>query len=334
MPNQLHYNSGMHTKISKPEIVFLDNNAIPNNFNIQRPELEHHWHDYDLTKPDQVVERCKTAHTIITSKVKLGRPEIAACAKLKHIAVAATGYNNIDLQACDDLGIAVSNIPSYTNQSVAEHVIACIFSLRRKLPRYRKIAYDGTWQKSSTFCIFDQPIDSINGLSLGIIGYGSLGKATAKIASKLGMQVSVYSPNSSSSSYANVSLQQLLLNCEVISIHCTLNEHTKNLISKEQLKKMKTSAILINTARGGIVDEEALAQALKEKWIAGAAIDVLEQEPPAKLTPLISLADQDNLILTPHIAWANNDSINRLCEILFDNVDAFLKGKPQNIVNP
>lgn len=314
------------------KIVFLDSGTLPSHHPISRPSSTHQWHEYQQTRPEDVVDRCKNAHILVTNKVPITLSILERCPKLKHVAVAATGYNIVDVDACRQFGVSVSNIPSYAQTTVPEHVLMCALALRRQVQQYQQKVVDGAWQQSPHFCVFDRPIHQIKGCTVGILGYGCLGSATADLMRKLGAKVIVHSRRQVEG-VNNVSLDDLLATSDVLSVHCSLTDSSKSLIGKNELARMSSDAILINTARGGIVDETALAHAIQSKLIAGAAIDVLANEPPSDESPLLELANQTNVIITPHIAWASESALARLVSILGSNIEAFVNGNPQNLVS-
>jgi glycerate dehydrogenase len=248
------------------------------------------------------------------------------------IAVAATGTDNVDLAACRERGIVVSNIRNYSVVAVPEHVFTMILALRRNLRAYCADVDAGLWQKSSTFCLFDHPIGDLAGSRLGIVGYGALGHKVAQLGRAFGMQVCVASRSPvADADVTMLPLDELLRSCDVVSLHLPLNEQTRNMIGARELGLMKRTALLINTARGGLVDEAALAQALKDGMIGGAGFDVLSKEPPVADNPLLGV-HQPNFILTPHVAWASAGAMQTLADMLVDNVEAFVAGEPLNVV--
>lgn len=315
-------------------VVMLDRNALADDVPIRPLQHPHTWQDYPATRPEQVVERLHDADIAVLSKVAIKRETLAACPRLKHIAVSATGYNIIDLEACREHQVSVSNIPSYAADTVAEHVIACIFSLRRELIQYRQKVIEGAWQTSPGFCLFDKPVNEIRGATLGIVGLGEIGTATARLANAVGMRVVYSARRPLSLDFATqVDFDQLIAHSDVISLHCSLNHSTRNLINQTELQRMPEHAILINTARGGIVDETALVAAIEQQQIAGTAVDVLAQEPPADDSPLLSIAERSNVIITPHISWTNVQAMQVLADTLINNIEAFISGTPQNLVS-
>jgi glycerate dehydrogenase len=278
----------------------------------------------------------RDATIALTNKVRLGAAELAQLPRLKMIALAATGHDIIDLAACRERGIAVSNIRHYAVHSVPEHVFALILALRRRLLEYRAEVERGRWQQAEQFCFFDHPIRDLHGSTMGIVGAGSLGQATTTLATAFGMRV-MFAEHASSRATAAlagaqwVPLDRLLREADVISLHCPLTPATRNLIAADQLRAMKRTAILINTARGGLVDEAALVFALQQGLIAGAGFDVLSTEPPIAGNPLLELR-LPNFILTPHVAWASDEAMQRLADQLIDNVECFIRGEPQHLL--
>ncbi len=292
------------------------------------------WEFHHCSTPDQVAARISTAQIVVTNKVTLDRALIQAAPGLKLICVAATGTNNIDLAATRDAGIVVSNARDYATASVVEHVFMLLLTLTRHLDEYRDRTRRGDWSGSPHFCLFGSSINELAGKTLGVVGYGVLGQAVARMADAFSMRVSVAQRLHGEPLPDRVPLQELLETSDIISLHCPLTEQTRGLIGAHELKSMKPDAILINTARGGIVTETDLLQALKEESIAGAAIDVLEQEPPPASHPLVQYAaTSSRLILTPHIAWASRPARQRLVNEILANIQAFVAGTPRNRVS-
>ena len=260
---------------------------------------------------------------------------IAALPDLKMIAISATGTNNVDLNACRGRGIVVSNIRGYAEHTVPEHVMALLLALSRNLVAWRETLQAGGWQRAEQFCLFDHPIRDLHGATLGLIGSGTLGNGVARLAEAFGMRVlradrkgaAVVRPGYTA--FADV-----LATADAISLHCPLTAETQNLIGEAELKAMKPSALLINTARGGIVDEAVLMRALKEGWIGGAGFDVLTTEPPPADHPMLdpALLALPNFLLTPHVAWSSRPAMQTLADQLIDNIEAFVAGAPKNRV--
>lgn len=311
-------------------IVFLDRDSLV--ATLRAPAFEHGWQDYPSTAPAQVHERLQHATIAITNKVPLRAADLDLLPQLKMIAVAATGTDIVDLAACRERGIVVANIRDYAGATVPEHTFALILALRRSLIAYREDVEAGLWQNASQFCLFGHPIADLAGSRLGLIGYGKLGHAVATLGQAFGMEVCVHSRSMvEEPGITNLSLDQLLETSDVISLHLPLSEKTRHMIDAPQLARMKPNALLINTARGGLVNEAALADALSAGSIGGAGFDVLVTEPPAFDNVLLNLR-LPNFILTPHVAWASSEAMQALGEQLIDNLDAFAAGQPKNRV--
>jgi glycerate dehydrogenase len=310
-------------------VVFLDRASII--ANIRRP-LDAEYVEYDRTGPDRVVDRLAGATAAITNKVPLREAALRQLPDLKMIAVAATGYDVVDVGYCRAHGVAVANIRNYAVHTVPEHAFTLILALRRNLIAYRADVERGVWQQSEQFCFFDHPILDLHGSQLGIVGEGALGRAMAAIGMAFGMRpVFADHPLRVGDDLVYQLLPQLIAESDVLTLHCPLLPATRNMIGEAELRSMKPSAILINTARGGLVDEQALVTALDEGWIAGAGFDVLTLEPPREGNPLLELR-RPNFILTPHIAWASAGAMQFLADQLIDNIDAWSRGMPQNLV--
>ena len=312
------------------KLVFLDRQSL--RAELRRPAFEHQWTEHVQTRPDQVVERLQHATVAISNKVPIRRDTLEQLPDLKMIAMAATGYDVIDIEACRERGVAVANIRNYAVHTVPEHAFALIFALRRNLIAYRDDVLNGRWQKAEQFCFFDHPIQDLHGSTLGIFGEGVLGQATAKIARALGMKVLFADhapPKAAGVDF--VPAEQVFAESDIISLHCPLTPESRHFIGMAQLQQMKRSALLINTSRGGLVDEQALKTALETGVIAGAGFDVLTQEPPKNGNPLLEIRTP-NFILTPHVAWASTQAMQFLANQLIDNIEAFVAGKPQHLV--
>jgi glycerate dehydrogenase len=311
-------------------VVFLDRASIV--ANVRRPRGATDYVEYPGSHGREVLERLEGATVAITNKVPLREPVLRELPDLKLIAVAATGYDVVDVGYCREHGVAVANIRNYAVHTVPEHAFALILALRRNLIAYRADVERGVWNRSEQFCFFDHPIRDLHGAQLGIIGEGVLGRAVAAIGVAFGMHpVFRDHPDRVGEDLEYHPLPRLLAESDVLTLHCPLLPSTRNLIGEAELRAMKRTAILINTARGGLVDERALARALQEGWIAGAGIDVLTTEPPREGNPLLDL-HLPNLIVTPHIAWASLGAMQFLADQLIDNIDAWSRGTPQNLV--
>lgn len=309
------------------QIVFLDSTAIPSHIPIPRPSFEHKWIEYPNTKAEELLERAKDADIIITSKVVFDRQILQQLPRLKLIAITATGTNNIDLEAAKELGICVKNVTGYSSVTVPEHVLGLIFSLKHSLMSWYKDQLSAKWAESSQFCYFDYPITDVKGSTLGIVGKGCLGTEIGRLAQALGMKV-IYAERQGASRIRDgyLPFEQVLAQADILTLHCALTAETKGLINAETLKLMKPTAYLINTGRGPLVDEKALLEALQNRQIAGAALDVLAIEPPSAANPLIQAATSlPNLIITPHIAWASDSAVTTLVNKVKDNIEQFVK---------
>ncbi|MBA2723238.1 MAG: D-2-hydroxyacid dehydrogenase [Methylibium sp.] len=311
-------------------VVFLDRDSLK--AKVRKLNFDSAFTEHAKTSVDEVVAKLKGATVAITNKVPLREEALAQLPDLKMIAVAATGYDVVDVAACKKRGIAVANIRNYAVHTVPEHAFALILALRRNIIAYRQDVENGVWQKSDQFCFFTHDIGDLFGATLGIIGEGALGQGTAKIARGFGMKVlfADHAPPKMEG-VEFTPMEQVLAESDVISLHCPLTPDTKNIIGIEQFRKMKRNALLINTARGGLVDEAALIQALEESLIAGAGFDVLTTEPPKNGHPLLDVR-RPNFILTPHVAWASDGAMQFLADQLIDNIELWVAGKPQHLV--
>ena len=311
-------------------IVFLERDTFRVGF--RPPRFEHEWVEYGVTGPVAVVERLRDATIAIVNKLPLRESDLSRLPQLKLIAVAATGVDNIDLDYCCTHGVAVCNTRGYAIHSLPEHVLTLILALRRNLLSYRHDVRRGEWEKAKQFCLLDHSIHDLHDSTLGIVGYGSLGKALEKLATAVGMRVLIAERKDAKSvREGRTPFDEVLTQGDVISLHCPLTDETRNLIGEAEFKKMKRNALLINTARGGLVSEAALIEALRDGLIAGAGFDVLSVEPPRKGNALLDL-DLPNFIVTPHIAWASREAMQTLGRQLIDNLEAFISGEPQNLV--
>jgi glycerate dehydrogenase len=310
------------------KIVFLDSASII--ADIRRPAFAHQWEAYPATAAGQTVERLKDATIAITNKVQLRRETLEQLPKLKMVAVAATGVNNVDIDCCRERGILVSNIRNYSVHTVPEHVFMLVLALRRNLLAFRADVRNGAWQRSEQFCLFTQPVRDLHGSTLGVIGHGAIGKAVAQIAVAFGMTVLIAEHKGVSDIRPGyTAFDTVLRDSDVITLHLPLNEQTRHLISTAEITRMKHDSLLINTARGGLVDEAALLDALRSGRIGGAGFDVLEKEPPTDGHPLLDL-DMPNFIQTPHIAWSGREAMQTLADQLIANIEAYTAGTPQN----
>jgi len=289
------------------------------------------WQFYPSIQSSDVKQAIAGAAIVVSNKVVLDADTIKNSPSLKLICVSATGTNNVDLSAAKMHDVLVCNVRDYATPSVTQHVFTLILALMTNLKRYEQAVEKGDWTNSQQFCLLDYPISELSGKTLGIVGYGVLGKSVAKIAQAFGMQVCLQTRTKGDSDFPYVSLTQLLQSSDIVSLHCPLTEQTRNMIGADEFALMKPHSILINAARGGIVHEQALADALLEGKIGGAGIDVLSVEPPGADNPLLN-PSIPNLIVTPHIAWASRESRQRCLEEVAKNIRAYQAGKPRNLV--
>lgn len=309
------------------KIVFLDSTAIPKHISIPRPSFEHTWTEYEHTSSAETIERAKDADIVITSKVIFDRETLKQLPKLKLIAITATGTNNVDLVAAEEMGIAVRNVTGYSSTTVPEHVIGLIFSLKHSLAGWLRDQREAKWAESKQFCYFDYPITDVRGSTLGVFGKGCLGTEVGRLANAVGMKV-LYAEHKDATVCREgyTPFDEVLRQSDIVTLHCPLTETTKNLINAETLSKMKKGAFLINTGRGPLIDELALVDALKTGHLGGAALDVMVKEPPEKDNPLILAAKtMPNLIITPHIAWASDSAVTTLVGKVMQNIEEFVQ---------
>ena len=314
-------------------IVCLERESVV--ADVRRPDFPHEWTEYPKTVPGEVLARLAGASIAIVNKLQIDAGMIAGLPQLQMIAVSATGTNNVDLAACRARGIVVSNIRGYAVHTVPEHVFALLLALSRNVIAYRDAVAAVRWQQSGQFCFFDFPIRDLHGATLGIIGSGSLGSGVVRLAEAFGMRVlRAERKGAVTVRDGYSSFETVLREADAISLHCPLTAETKNLIGEAELRAMRRSALLINTARGGLVDEAVLRRALLEGWIAGAGFDVLSVEPPGAGNPLLAaeLLALPNFLLTPHVAWASRPAMQTLADQLVGNIEAFVRGEPQNRV--
>ena len=296
---------------------------------------------YDKTAADEVNKRIQDAEIIIINKTKLDAAALYQAKKVKLICLVATGTDNVDLVAAKEQGVTVCNIKNYCTDSVAQHVVLSILALSHHFNEYQLSLKQGLWQKSEQFCLLEYPITELSAKTLGIVGLGVLGTAVANLAVSFGMRILVaesFRPENSMTNdaqqkpeFKRVPFQDLVSQSDVISLHCPLTPETKDLFDLKTFKSMKKNALLINTARGGLINDEALLHALEHGSIAGAALDVLDREPPAADHPLLN-SGLPNLIVTPHVAWAAKEARQRALDEIAKNIACYLKGEPRNVV--
>ncbi len=289
---------------------------------------------YDRTPADQIYERAKEAEALLTNKTPLSAEMLSRLPRLRYVGVLATGYNVVDVKAAREMGVAVTNVPAYSTPSVVQMTFSLLFALCTRVQEHSQAVREGKWCRCKDFCFWDYPLVEVSCKTLGIIGFGSIGRQVAEVALALGMQVVAYSRTVKTDffhpRFSWVSLDELFAVSDVVSLHCPLFPETKEIINKANLSKMKPTAFLLNTARGGLVAEQDLADALHNGIIAGAGLDVLTEEPANPNNPLLTA---QNCVITPHIAWATAEARARLMEIAVSNLASFIEGKPVNVVN-
>lgn len=316
--------------------VFLDFDTVSHEGDLDITELEvvlSPFQAYPVSTPEQIPERIADARVLLTNKVRVTQAIMDAAPELRLVCLAATGYDNVDTAAARERGIAVCNITAYCTSAVAQHVFSLILSLNQHLDAYRRRMREGDWARSPHFTMLDYPIHELAGRRLGIIGYGELGSGVVRLAEAFGMEVLIAERPGHEGPLreGRLALDEVLKQSDILSLHCPLTKHTRGLIDADALQKMPRHAFLINTARGAVVDEQALAEALREGEIAGAGVDVLSQEPPVDGNPLLD-NDIPNLILTPHIAWGAVEARQRALDEMAMNIRAFSRGEERNRV--
>jgi len=315
-------------------IVVLDGYALnPGDLSWAALETLGNCTVHDRTLPEQTVQRAQNAEIVLTNKTVLSRQIIEQLPVMQYIGVLATGYNVVDVEAAHDRGISVTNIPIYGTDSVAQMVFAHLLNLTQHVAEHAQTVRDGRWTASVDFCYWDFPLIELADLTMGIVGIGRIGQATARLAQAFGMNVIAFDVHVDTPPVPNVELvdlDNLFRQADVVSLHCPLTADTGQLVNRERLALMKPTAFLINTSRGPLLDEQAVADALNTGALAGAACDVLAVEPARADNPLVTA---DNCFVTPHIAWATRAARSRLMNTAVDNVKAFLDGNPQNVVN-
>jgi glycerate dehydrogenase len=315
------------------KVVFLDRDTIGPSVTITRPDFAHDWIEHAKTAPEDVAARIADADLVITNKARIGAEAMAGATRLKMIAVAATGYDVIDLPAAKARGIIVSNVRGYAVNTVPEHTFALIFALRRSLMGFRQDVIAGEWQRANQFCFFNHPIRDLAGSTLGIFGRGTLGTSVARIAEALGMTV-VYAGRKGADTVGEgyTPFEEVLETADILTLHVPLTPETRDLIGMAEFRKMKRQPLIINTSRGGLVNEADLVQALDEGLIAGAGFDVLTKEPPAADNPLLTILERPNVIVTPHVAWASDEAMQSLWTQVIGHLEHFVAGHPTNVL--
>jgi glycerate dehydrogenase len=324
----------MSSPAARPaRVVFLDRDTLSPETALRPLGFAHELVVFDRTAPEEVAGRIADADVVITNKAPVRGPSLEGATRLRLIAVAATGTDVVDVKACGERGVTISNIRGYAVNTVPEHTFALILALRRSVLAYRESVARGRWQEARQFCYFDHPIRDLAGSTLGVIGDGALGKSVAELGKAFGMRV-LFSDYKGTTGMGPLytPFEEVLRTSDVITLHCPLMPSTRNLIAAPEFALMERRPLLINTARGGLVDETALRDALTNGQIAGAGFDVVTVEPPPPDHPLMRLLELPNFILTPHVAWASQEAIQGLADQLVDNIEAFWAGSPRNVV--
>lgn len=315
-------------------IVILDGGGIGYDFDWPNFEALGALTRHDNSAPGELAERIKNAEAVLTNKAVLTAGHIAGAAKLKYIGCLATGFNHVDIKAAAERGIPVTNVPDYSSSAVAQHVFAMILHFTNGVTLHNQAVQDGEWSRSKYFCFWKQPVVELEGKTLGVVGFGNIGRRVAALGAAFGMRVLAYAPRPKAAlpyaGFAFAELEQIFSQADFISLHAPLTPKNDGLVGGRLLGFMKKNAYLINTARGPLVNGAALAEAVRAGRIAGAALDVVETEPMPPDSPLLGLP---NLIITPHIAWASVQARSRLMQGVYDNLQAFLQGKPTNVIN-
>ena len=306
------------------DIVFLELDSLPKRINLQAITAGHHLQTYANTEAEQVLKRIQNANIVVVNKIILDKTILSACPNLKMIAVSATGISNIDKEYCDKHGIIIKNITGYAQNTVAEHTIMLLLTLQRNLLNYYQDVNAGKWAESNFFFYGEHEIVDLHGLTIGIIGSGEIGRQVAYLATAFGMKVNFLARKNQAATNDKIPFEEGIKNSDVISIHCPLNQQTENLIAQKEFAMMKKNAILINTARGGIIDEKALIEAIQKQQIKGVALDVVSTEPMPSNHSLNAIANMPNVIITPHCAWISDNALNKLTSKLIDNINQFL----------
>jgi glycerate dehydrogenase len=318
---------------ARPRIVFLDRNTMGPAVRLDHPRFAHEWIEHGATAPDQVAARLADASIAVTNKAPIREHDLAKLPKLKMIAVAATGYDVIDIAACRQRGIIVSNVRGYAINTVAEHTFALILALRRAIVGYRQDVINGEWQKAGQFCFFSHPIHELAGSTLGIMGEGVIGQSVAHLGQAFGMKT-LFSAHKGVQGLGPLytPFEEVLATSDIITLHCPLMPQTRNMIGMAEFRKMKKRPLLINTARGGLVVEADAVRALDEGLISGLGFDVLTKEPPDANHPFLAILKRPNVIVTPHVSWASDEAMQVLWNQVIGHIENFHAGQPTNVV--
>ncbi|HEY1125583.1 MAG TPA: NAD(P)-dependent oxidoreductase [Sphingobium sp.] len=309
-----------------PLIVHLDRETM-GGFDIPRPAAPHRWQSHDFTYPADVIERLRGAEVAIINKVRLDADTLAKLPDLKLIAVTATGTDVVDAKAAAAHGVSVRNVVGYAGTSVAEHVIMLIFALVRGLVPHRESVVDGRWENGRTFCVFAAPVRDLKGMRLGLVGSGAIAQAVAERARALGLDVVFAARRGAAPADGKLAFEEALATSDVLSLHCPLTDETRDLINAETIGLMKPGAIVINTARGALIDYDALETALEGGRLGGAGLDVAPVEPPPPGAPILRLAKRPDVIVTPHAAWSSQQAVAALAKATGDNIADYLAGR-------
>lgn len=311
--------------------VFLDSETLDQqdlDFSVLTSTLEN-WQLYGATSASQVWQRMEHAEIVVTNKVVLNASLLQQASRLRYIGIAATGCDNVDVATAKKLGITVCNVKAYSTATVIQHTIGLLIALASKIVDYDRLVKEGEWINAKYFCLQNYKTMELEGKILGIVGYGAIGSGVAKVAEQLGMKILIAKREGQNSSNRKL-LKEMLAEVDVLSLHCPLNDQTRHLIGEKELSMMKKGALLINVSRGGLIDEQALAEALLSGHLGGAALDVVSKEPPHQDNPLFQKLP--NLIITPHVAWSSFEARKRLLSEVAENIKCFIKGAPRNVV--
>ena len=313
------------------KIVHLDRATIGPAIALTKPDTAHHWTSYERTSSDDVIARLADADVAVLNKVEITASHIEQLPQLKLIVISATGYDKIDIEACRNAGIVVSNIRGYATQTVPEHTIGLILALRRALKGFGADVAQGAWQEADQFCFFNHPISDLNNSTLGLIGTGSIGAEVARMASAFGMKILRAGRKGETNVKAGYTpFDEVIAQADIISLHCPLTPQTRNIIAADEFAQMTRKPLIINTSRGGLVHEGDVIEALDKGQIAGAAFDVVTTEPPAADHIFMQNLQRPNFILTPHVAWASDQAMQSLWDQLIGHIDAFANNTPRN----